>query len=308
MKYVEYDEDLPEGAFIPHDVFYISPMPIRLDGLYYQVNRAGITCRTPSDFVIRRTDGYLFGTIHCVIGGKGSVSVRGNTYSVEKGQLFVLSAYEHHLYRSDPKDPMALVWVEFGGGDSDRMVRHILENGGPIFGGEVFQTVMSLCTSLLYRTNSSAPTVSQTLYEMLIALCKAVDIGNDVHAAKNQAFLDYIDEHLCERLSLAQVAGAFGYHPAYFSSRFTQVGGMPFSQYVLHRKMSRACYWLMTTNWPLDQISQKLGFYDVSHFTQRFKTVTGVTPARYRKDSHGLAHTTDLVGLETRKVSSATAE
>lgn len=294
MKTIEYDDELPEGAFIPHDIFYISPIPIRLDGLFYQVNRAGITCQTPSDFVIRRTDGYQFGTIHCVIGGRGSVTVRGTTYPLVKGQLFILCAYESHAYRSDPKDPMGLVWVEFGGGDSERVTRHILDSGGPVYGGEAFSAVVALCTSLLYQTNSAPPSVSRTVYEMLITLCSSVDAEQESREEGNQAFLNYIDEHLCERLTLAQVAGAFGYHPAYFSSRFSKVAGMSFSQYILHRKMSRACYWLMTTPWSLECIAQKLGFYDVSHFIQRFKTVAGVTPAKYRKDSHGLAHTTDL--------------
>ena len=52
MKQNQYYDD-PEHDIVgscPHDIAYISPSSIDLDGLYIQVNRAGIVLRTPDDY------------------------------------------------------------------------------------------------------------------------------------------------------------------------------------------------------------------------------------------------------------------
>lgn len=293
MKTVDYDMDFPSAAVIPHDIFYITPTPIRPDHFFLQVNRAGITCRTPADFYIARNHTYPFSTIHCVISGKGSFTVRDKTYPLERGNVFFFTAHEGHTYRSDPEDPMGLVWVEFGGGDSHRLTKYILDSAGPLFSGSIFQEVMDLCTSLLYQPDWGEARVSQILYNMLMVPCRrfSADAQPD---HQRQDILDYIDANLGKRLTLADVAGQFGYHPTYFSSRFSQIAGQSFSNYLLHRRMSAACRLLMTTQLPLDRIAQELGFYDVSHFIARFKSVEGITPARYRRESRGLAASSTL--------------
>ena len=228
----------------PHDIFYITPTPIDLEGLYLQVN-------------------------------------------LEKGQLFVLAAHEHHVYSSDPEDPMGLAWVEFGGGNSTPLVQHLLDIAGPVFGGEVFQEVMSLCTAILYHPDRHNPKISQILYDMLMKLCAEAETDISSSTA-NQEIIRYIEDNLGSHLTLSEVAGYFGYHPSYFSARFSKITGMPFSKYVMYRRMSRACLLLMTTQMSIEQIAQSLGFYDLSHFTQRFKAAEGITPSRYRRESRGL--------------------
>ena len=296
MKDLAYQDGRELVGGCPHDIFYIAPTPIDLDGLYMQVNRAGITCRTPQDFLINRNDTYRFSVVHCVFSGRGSVTARGRTYPLEKGQLFVLAAHEPHTYGSDAEDPMGLAWVEFGGGGSTPMVQHLLDQNGPVFGREVFQDVMSLCTSILYHPEPRGPKISGILYDMLIQLC-AVAEGKGRQSTANQEVLKYIEDHLGSHLTLAEVAAQFGYHPSYFSTRFTKLTGMPFSKYVMCRRMSHACLLLMTTQLSIEQIAQGLGFYDISHFTQRFKAAEGITPSRYRKESRGLTAQTDSMDV-----------
>ena len=126
MRYVDHVEKNDRtlgGAYIPHDVFYIAPFPAQPDGILYQMNRAGIVCCTPPDFQIGRHDAYAYHLIHCVISGRGTVTLGDQTYRLQRGQIFLLPAYEAHNYCSDPKDPMGLVWIEFCGGDSNRLVK-----------------------------------------------------------------------------------------------------------------------------------------------------------------------------------------
>ena len=286
MRRNYYADDLEHDIVgtCPHDDYYIAPKPVDLNAIYMQVNRAGIVLRTPSDFVITRDDAYRYSLIHCVIHGRGSVSCRGHMYNVHSGQAFVLAPNEGHLYSADPRDPMGLVWVEYGGGNSSQLTTHILDMGGPIYDGGTFVDVMNLCTSILYQPVHEGPGISVKLYEILMCLCQQVEISSNKRTV-NHEILKYIDENIDHRLTLTEIAQAFGYHPAYFSSFFSKMMGTTFSRYVMNRKISHSCYLLETTAWPVERIAQELGFCDISHFIQRFKAIKGVTPMGYRAGS-----------------------
>ena len=304
MKHNQYYDDLEHDIVgsCPHDVFYVSPTSIDLDGLYIQASRAGIVMRTPDDFLISRDDSYRYNLIHCVLRGRGSVSVRGLTRSVEAGQLFVLAANEGHMYSSDPRDPMGLVWVEFSGGNSSHLVSHILDLGGSVYSGSVFSKVVELCTSVLYQSKQQGPKISNVLYQMLMCICDHVEVENKPNSI-NQRILKYIDENIDRRLTLTEVAAEFSYHPAYFSSHFSKTMGVSFAKYVMNRRISHACYLLDTTDWSVERIAQELGFCDISHFIQRFKAHEGMTPIAYRS-SNGISRKLMASRLQEEKPSS----
>lgn len=268
----------------PQDEYYEAETAVDLNCLYMQINRAGIALRTPEQFLVARDDGYRYSLIHCIIHGRGSLSCRGRDYALRAGQLFLLAPNEGHAYASDPEDPLGMVWVEYAGGNSAQLTAHILDLGGPIYEGGTFSEVMNQCTAMLYQPRREGPDMSLKLYGMLMCLCRQVEIdsgGNTV----NREILKYIDENMDHRLSLTEISQAFGYHPAYFSSFFSRTMGTTFSKYVMSRKISHACYLLETTSWPVERIAQELGFCDISHFIQRFKSLKVVTPMAYRTGS-----------------------
>lgn len=286
MKRNYYADDLEHDIVgtVPHDEYYIAQKDVDLNALYMQVNRAGIVLETPKDFVISRDDAYRYSLIHCVIHGRGTVSCRGHMYNVHAGQAFVLAPNEGHLYSSDPRNPMGLVWVEYGGGNSAQLTSHILDVGGPIYEGGTFVDIMNICTSILYQPRQEGPGISLKLYEILMCLMARVEIESGGRTV-NHDILKYIDDNIDRRLSLTEISQVFGYHPAYFSSFFSRMMGTTFSKYVMNRKISHASYLLETTAWPVERIAQELGFCDISHFIQRFKAIKGVTPMAYRTGS-----------------------
>ena len=286
MRRNYYEDDLEHDIVgsVPHDVYYIASQAVDPNGLYMQVNRAGIVLKTPPEFLISRDDAYPYSLIHCVLHGRGTVSTRGHTFAIHERQLFMVASNEGHMYASDPKDPLGLVWVEYAGGNSAQLTAHLLDLGGPIQEGSAFTDVTNLCTSILYQPRQDGPGVSMLLYNILMTLCKRVEIESSGQPV-NHEILKYIDENIDHRLSLTEISSVFGYHPAYFSSFFSKMMGTTFSKYVMNRKISHACYLLETTSWPVERIAQELGFCDISHFIQRFKTLKDVTPMSYRMSS-----------------------
>lgn len=98
--------------------------------------------------------------------------------------------------------------------------------------------------------------------------------------------IDYMDAHLCEDLSLAELADVAGFSRHYFARSFRLATGMSPHQYLIERRVERACKLLLDTSLPIGEVAVSLGFASQSHMTQHFRRVTGLTPARFRQ-SHG---------------------
>jgi AraC family transcriptional regulator len=94
--------------------------------------------------------------------------------------------------------------------------------------------------------------------------------------------LDYVESHLSERLTLADLAGVACLSRCYFSKSFKQAVGVGPHRYLVQQRLERAKVLMCSTNEPLARIAQETGFSDQSHLTLIFRCETGMTPGKYR--------------------------
>lgn len=94
--------------------------------------------------------------------------------------------------------------------------------------------------------------------------------------------LDYIEVHICEKISLAQLADKAGYSPFYFSKLFSEMMGMPVTGYIRIRKLQYALCSLLDGKKVLD-VSLMYAFDSHEGFTRSFTQLFGSTPSKVRK-------------------------
>ena len=70
----------------------------------------------------------------------------------------------------------------------------------------------------------------------------------------------------------------------YMSHQFHKKAGISLSNYIIEERMHEAKKLLVTTDYSLQQISDKTGFSNISYFHRQFKKLSGVTPQQYRTD------------------------
>jgi AraC-like DNA-binding protein len=92
----------------------------------------------------------------------------------------------------------------------------------------------------------------------------------------------YIQLHLAEKLTIAQLAARVTQHQDYFSRQFQRFTGMRPLHYVHEKRIERAQYLIATSSAPYADIAEQLGFESLPHFSKVFKKVTGMTPNQYR--------------------------
>jgi len=98
--------------------------------------------------------------------------------------------------------------------------------------------------------------------------------------------VDYVEAHLAESVSLADIASATGLSRMHFAAQFRTATGLRPHDYLLRRRIERAQEMLVTGDRPLVEIALSVGFQSQSHFTTVFKHVVGKPPRAWRQ-SHG---------------------
>ncbi|MCR4686480.1 MAG: AraC family transcriptional regulator [Lachnospiraceae bacterium] len=94
--------------------------------------------------------------------------------------------------------------------------------------------------------------------------------------------IDYIYDHLQEKITMEQLAERENLNPSYFSKLFSKETGMSVKGYINNAKIDTAKQMLTQSDYSITDISLSLGFSSQSAFTACFKQYTGVTPGSYR--------------------------
>ena len=96
--------------------------------------------------------------------------------------------------------------------------------------------------------------------------------------------LSYIDSNFTDGSMSLQTTAAFaGLSPNRFSTLFSHEMGMTFIEYLIGKRMERACELLMTTDMKGFEIAYASGYNDPHYFSSTFKKLKGMSPMEYRK-------------------------
>jgi AraC-like DNA-binding protein len=101
--------------------------------------------------------------------------------------------------------------------------------------------------------------------------------------------LAYVEEHLSQKITLADVAKHFWVSQSTISQTFRNKMGVSFYRCVTQRRLI-AAKTLILRGLPLEQVNEKVGFADYSTFYRAFKQEFGISPRQYRKLQENQEH------------------
>jgi len=103
-------------------------------------------------------------------------------------------------------------------------------------------------------------------------------------AAVMKRIVDSIDQRPHAHFTLEEFSSFVGLSPSHFARKFRNTAGLSIGRFVNRRRLAAAMVRLRDDSRPLTYVALDLGFSSQSHFTRLFSTLTGMTPARYRKE------------------------
>jgi len=102
-------------------------------------------------------------------------------------------------------------------------------------------------------------------------------------AVRLKRVLAYIDAHLDENITLAELARNAKLSVYYFATLFRKSTGFSPHRYILHRRVIRARELLRNTSLSVLDVSLDLGFQHQNNFARAFRRITGMTPTYFRR-------------------------
>jgi AraC family transcriptional regulator len=97
--------------------------------------------------------------------------------------------------------------------------------------------------------------------------------------------VDYIDNHLADKISLLDLAAVAGLSRMHFASQFRVATGLRPHEFLLRRRIQCAEELLQSGTMTIVEIALNVGFQTQAHFTTVFKRFVGHTPRQWRAAS-----------------------
>lgn len=103
---------------------------------------------------------------------------------------------------------------------------------------------------------------------------------------KNRTFniiFQHINDNFNSNLSIQSIAKEFNVNANYVSQLFKKEVGTTFTEYVSKLRIDYACKLIASTDMPINEIAERVGYDDYFYFSRIFKRLMNTTPSSYRK-------------------------
>ena len=99
----------------------------------------------------------------------------------------------------------------------------------------------------------------------------------------------YVREHISEDIYIADIAGQVYLNEQYLMRTFKKITGISILEFITDERVRLAKELLVSTDHPVKQVADNVGYGNYSYFTKLFKRNTGLTPQAYRRAHGGTA-------------------
>jgi AraC-like DNA-binding protein len=95
--------------------------------------------------------------------------------------------------------------------------------------------------------------------------------------------IEFLEEHLCERLDIDALCKALSFSRSHISKRFRAVCGFPIARYFNRMKIEEAKRLIRETKLSFFEISERLSLCNSHYFSNLFVQFVGMSPTQYKQ-------------------------
>jgi YesN/AraC family two-component response regulator len=130
--------------------------------------------------------------------------------------------------------------------------------------------------------------VSMIIKKLLLLLIrsdskKMLAEGEDFDRARLRSVLDFVEEHLNDRIQVEDVCKMANMSYYYFVKFFKKAIGLSFTEYVNYRKIKWAERILLTKDLSVSEVGDRIGMPNMAHFYKMFKKYNECSPKQFQK-------------------------
>ena len=268
------------------------------DNPLHFINKPQFISIVPANFiegVIYESHTHEYTEIMLITDGQGTQIIDGTSYQVKAGDVVLLNQYCIHAEQSNKTDPVSLVTckldkLKISGMRAGQIVSDSLS---PIISsGSMFEELTD-CFNEMYYEKSFSDEYSnilidanlQRMFCMIFRLMKEAPIIHKSERIDNLIYSvkQYIDEHYTEDISLEFLSSHFFVSVSFLVHAFKREIGKSPINYLIDRRIGEAQRYLSFTNISVAEISERIGYENVSYFNKVFLKRTGFQPSVFRE-------------------------
>ncbi|SEW51546.1 helix-turn-helix domain-containing protein [Chitinophaga arvensicola] len=229
--------------------------------------------------------------IYC-LDGKGHVKVKGEEYEILPGDFFIVPQNEQHIYGANPATPWTIYWIHFAGTAADEIINMMMQKFGILKGSVGYSLQRTDIFDAIFRQlergydKENFLFANMSLKHFLASFLFADKFKSDPVSSGTDVVnrsIDFMQQHIHNMLTLADMARHVNLSPSHFSFLFKQKTGFSPIEYFNYLKVQRACEYLEFTDMRIKEIAINLGIEDPYYFSRFFSKAMGLSPADYRK-------------------------
>lgn len=251
--------------------------------LPFYIELAGITYPS-TNYAISRSSSGCF-VIEYIIKGTGTVNVNGETFSPEKGDVYLLPYGSRHNYFASKTDPYEKIWMNVNGPLCSSLIELYSLSGKyhfkdvPVY--HLFRQMLSVCEDKSILPKDVHKRCALIFHEIISSISASIskDTGENSYASRAKLFCD---QNVYEKLTAEDVSKKIGLSISQLNRLFKRDYSTTVYSYILDSKIKTAKTLLSSTSMQISRISLMLKFTDEHYFTKIFKNKTGKTPSEWR--------------------------
>lgn len=213
-----------------------------------------------------------------------------NPTTVSSGQIYAIYPHDSILFKPLMDEPLEQFFLGFEAKNDD-IIRYLgLSKNMPVRDLTNVKQVSNAFHKLIdswTRSNKDPYLFLLNFYDLLKRL-RVKSSGIDTSKSSSNdilsAALKYMEENLHRNMTVNELTEHLNIDRSYFSKIFKKQFGFSPYRYYLRLKFLKAQTLLLSTNYTITQISEQLGFSDVSSFSQIFARIFHKRPSQIRKD------------------------
>ncbi len=227
------------------------------------------------------------------ISGAGNLTYQGSFYELNKGDVCIIDCRKLHDYRTHSPEGWHYRLVHFAGSMMSDIFEQILNNRNVKFYFEENSEFTSQFKELFRVNEKEKPEneiLSNKILHSLLAeiLVTLPQFRNDNLPVQFREIDEYITQNCCEHLTLENISAHFRISKYHMSRQFKKYTGRTVLRKITEERMKRAKEFLRYTSYRIEDITENIGYENVSHFSRLFKKYEKMTPSEYRRIWRGL--------------------
>ena len=223
---------------------------------------------------------------HCrlyyVTDGEADLILKGRTLHLKPHKLYFIPSYSVLTANCDTFLSHHFIHFQFDGFlNTVSPSLQLSMEADPLPGDkELFERVEALQNNHAQQWNTTLELngIMQILFSRFLK-----DTNVNPSVLRFSKVIEYIDNNLDKKITVAELAELLYLDETYFSNAFTKCIGVSPSQLIIGKKLSRAMHLLRNDTMTIEEIAFSLGFSSEAYFSRLFKKKTHLTPSEFRK-------------------------